>query len=69
MPPAYSGRLFIPPAPASLGPTPQLRFEAWIMRGVIREADVANRFYSSDIRPDIDPWAIERAFSIIFTAR
>jgi len=56
MPPDYSGRSFIQPTPTALGPTSQLRFEAWLMRGVIRENDVANGFYSSEERPDVDPW-------------
>lgn len=54
MPPEYSGR---PTTILSmLGNTPQLRFEAWLMRGVIREDDVESKYFSGGAGPDIDPW-------------
>jgi hypothetical protein len=57
MPPEYSGRQLRAGAPASPGPTPQLRFEAWLMRGVIREDDLSSSDYGNSLdRPDIDPW-------------
>jgi hypothetical protein len=52
--PRYSGR--IPPTIAE-GPTPQFRFESWLMRGVIREDDVKVGSYANpNDRPDADPW-------------
>ena len=59
MPPEYSGRPLrggsqdpVPP-----GPTPQLRFEGWLMRGVIREDDLSPADYGTSLdRPDADPW-------------
>jgi len=57
MRPEYSGRTRAPSAtPPQPGPTPQLRFEAWLMRGVIREDDVAANYYTTPDRPDEDPW-------------
>ena len=58
MPPEYSGRPLLvgPTIPVAPGPTPQLRFEAWLMRGVIREDDVKNEYYTTPDRPDVDPW-------------
>jgi hypothetical protein len=59
MPPEYSGRPLLVGAniPVAPGPTPQLRFEAWLMRGVIREDDVETAFYTTPERPDADPWS------------
>ena len=39
-----------------LGATPQLRLEAWLMRGVIREDDLKADKYTTALRPDADPW-------------
>ena len=42
--------------PGSLGPTPQLRLESWLMRGVVREDDVSiGEFLNAPI-PDSDPY-------------
>jgi hypothetical protein len=51
MPPAYR-RLITSP----LGASPELRFEAWLMRGAIREDDLKQDRYAKSNRPDIDPW-------------
>ena len=58
MPPEYSGRTRNAGAvPAQPGPTPQLRFEGWLMRGVIREDDLSPADYGTSLdRPDADPW-------------
>ncbi|MBK7042732.1 MAG: hypothetical protein IPH50_02950 [Rhodanobacteraceae bacterium] len=54
MPVNYSGRI---PTPPALGNTPQLRMEAWLMRGVIREDDLNPSSYADpNDRPDSDPW-------------
>jgi hypothetical protein len=40
-----------------LGPRPEVRFEAWLMRGAVREDDLAQSVYPrGDTLPDIDPW-------------
>ena len=39
-----------------LGPTPAVRLEAWLMRGVIREDDLKAEKYTTAVRPDPDPW-------------
>jgi hypothetical protein len=39
----------------TLGPTPVLRLEAWLMRGSIREDDLKASSYASNQRPDPDP--------------
>jgi hypothetical protein len=51
LPPAYRGL-----TPSNFGSTPELRLEAWMMRGVIREDDITSEKYSSPLRPDPDPW-------------
>lgn len=51
MSPAFRGLV-----PSTLGPTPHLRFEAWLMRGVIREDDLKADKYTTPVRPDPDPW-------------
>jgi hypothetical protein len=59
MPLPYSGRQYAPLGqefPLPPGATPQLRFEAWLMRGAIREDDIAIKYYPIEDRPDIDPW-------------
>lgn len=38
-----------------LGNRPWLRFEAWLMRGAIREDDLARSEYIDGVAPDIDP--------------
>ncbi len=58
MPLPYSGRTYsvlTPEFPAPPGQTPHLRFEAWLMRGAIREDDFASKFYANN-GPDTDPW-------------
>ena len=59
MPLIYSDRPYSPNAefPVPPGLSPHLRFEAWFMRGVIREDDLADKYYNGLDRPDIDPWA------------
>jgi len=59
MPPEFSGRPLLvgQSIPVAPGPTPQLRFEAWLMRGVIREDDVKDKYYTTPDRPDVDPWS------------
>jgi hypothetical protein len=53
MPPQYSGLISNP----SLGPLAQLRLEAWLMRGVIREDDFQSGKYDNpNLFPDRDPW-------------
>lgn len=44
---------------SNLGSTPQLRLEAWLMRGVIREDDLETGNYVGPVRPDPDPWGEE----------
>jgi len=39
----------------TLGPTPQLRLESWLMRGVVREDDLSTSEFISDPIPDADP--------------
>jgi hypothetical protein len=59
MPLSYSGRQYaplLPEFPTPPGATPHLRFEAWLMRGAIREDDVADRYFTTTDRPDVDPW-------------
>jgi hypothetical protein len=57
MPPEFSGRPRNPNAqPSQPGATPQLRFEAWLMRGAIREDDIEQKYFTSADRPDADPW-------------
>jgi hypothetical protein len=63
MPLAYSGRSLTDPTLTAsqilLGPTPDLRFEAWLMRGVIREDDLAVANYATPLdAPDPDPYGI-----------
>lgn len=54
MPPEYSGRIAPPP---TLGDTPDLRFESWLMRGAIREDDlVTGHYYDALDAPDASPW-------------
>ncbi len=56
MPPAYTG-FFVDP---NLGPTPWLRFEGWLMRGVIREDDFKfGKYDNPTLSPDQDPWEDE----------
>lgn len=53
MPPRYSGRI----PPDSLGATPELRFESWLMRGVIREDDLKATSYANPAdAPLPGPW-------------
>jgi hypothetical protein len=52
MPLDYSGRS---QRANTLGSTPEQRFEAWLMRGAIREDDIEAKYYEVD-RPDVDPW-------------
>lgn len=42
--------------PGTLGTTPQLRLEAWLMRGVVREDDLDIGEYISPPIPDADPY-------------
>jgi hypothetical protein len=42
--------------PGSLGPTPQLRLESWLMRGVVREDDVSLGEFLNPPIPDADPY-------------
>ena len=52
--PEYSGRIA---PPATLGNTPELRIEAWLMRGAIREDDlVSGNYYDPFNAPDASPW-------------
>lgn len=52
--PGYSGRIEPPP---TLGNTPELRIEAWLMRGAIREDDlVSGNYYDPFNAPDASPW-------------
>jgi hypothetical protein len=54
MPVDYSGRRN---TSNGLGNTPEQRFEAWLMRGAIREDDLAAVYYGDSAdRPDVDPW-------------
>ncbi len=54
MPPGYSGRIAPPP---TLGNTPELRFESWLMRGAIREDDLkTGNYYDVLEAPDASPW-------------
>ncbi len=43
-------------SPGALGSTPQLRLEAWLMRGVVREDDLDIDEYISAPVPDSDPY-------------
>jgi len=52
--PTYSGRIASPP---TQGDTPELRIEAWLMRGAIREDDlVIGNYYDLLDAPDSSPW-------------
>jgi len=52
--PRYSGRIA---PPSTLGSTPELRIEAWLMRGAIREDDlVIGNYYDLSDAPDSSPW-------------
>jgi hypothetical protein len=53
MPLIYSGRT----GDSTQGLTPHLRFEAWLMRGAIREDDIGRANYANpELAPDSDPW-------------
>ena len=55
MPPDFSGLL--PNPSAAVGRTGQLRFEGWLMRGVIREDDFKfGKYDNPNLTPDQDPW-------------
>ena len=55
MPPLYSGLL--PSTNQTLGTNAQLRFEGWLMRGVIREDDFKfGKYDNPNLTPDQDPW-------------
>ena len=49
MPLKFSGLL--PGSEGALGVTPQLRFEAWMMRGAIREDDFSSGLYEANDTP------------------
>lgn len=49
--------------PGALGPTPQLRLEAWYMRGIVREDDLDTSEFVDPPIPDADPYGdITRVF-------